>query len=144
VLHSARFPRKPRGCPAAVLEDYSWRFSFTCGRCEKRATPASVRFLGRRVYLAVVLMLVSPPGGAQGRELCDLLTIPVRTLDRWRAWWNRDFLRTAFWQSMRERLKTPIPSERLPQSPLERFDADSSAQRLVLLLRFLAPLNAAP
>lgn len=23
VLHSARYPRKPRGCPMAVLEDYS-------------------------------------------------------------------------------------------------------------------------
>lgn len=59
-------PRKPRGCPASVVEDYSSRYSFTCGRCEKRATPASVRFLGRRVYLAVVLMLVSPLGGTQG------------------------------------------------------------------------------
>jgi hypothetical protein len=55
VLHSARYPRKPHGCPASVLEDYSWRFSFTCARCEQRATPASVRFFGRRVYLAVVL-----------------------------------------------------------------------------------------
>lgn len=141
ALHSARFPRKPRGCPAAVLEDYSWRFSFTCGRCEQRATPASVRFLGRRVYLAVVLMLVSPPGGAQGRQLCTLFTIPVRTLDRWRAWWNQDFLQTPFWQSMRERFGSPIPSERLPECLLERFAADSAADRLVLLLRFLAPLS---
>jgi hypothetical protein len=37
-LHVADFPRKPRGCPAAVVEEYSWRFSFTCGQCEKRAT----------------------------------------------------------------------------------------------------------
>jgi hypothetical protein len=67
------------------MEEYSSRFSFTCGRCEKRATPASVRFLGRRVYLAVVLMLVSPRGGAAGRALCELLTIPQRTLGRWRT-----------------------------------------------------------
>ncbi len=31
-LHVADFPRKPRGCPPAVVEEYSWRFSFTCGR----------------------------------------------------------------------------------------------------------------
>lgn len=85
ALHRADYPRKPRGCPAAVMEEYSSRFSFTCGRCEKRATPASVRFLGRRVYLAVVLMLVSPRGGAAGRALCELLTIPQRTLGRWRT-----------------------------------------------------------
>ena len=141
VLHSARFPRKPRGCPPAVLGEYSWRFSFTCARCEQRATPASVRFMGRRVYLAVVLTLISPPGGSTAQRLAGMLTIPVRTLDRWRAWWSRDFPRTPFWQSMRERFMTPIPGERLPQSLLERFDADTSAQRLARVLRFLAPLS---
>jgi hypothetical protein len=32
--HSARYPCKPRGGPSAVLEEYCWRFSFTCGQCE--------------------------------------------------------------------------------------------------------------
>jgi hypothetical protein len=136
-----RYPRKPRGCPVQVREDYSWRFSFCCARCDQRATPASVRFLGRRVYLAVVLTLVSPPGGAAARQLCDLLAIPARTLQRWRAWWSQDFLRTPFWQSMRERLPSPILGERLPQSLLERFDAGSCAHRLAQLLRFVAPLS---
>src|SRR5450755_3767542 len=76
-LHVADFPRKPRGCPAAVREDYSWRLSFTCGRCDARATSPSVRFSGRRVYLAVALMLVSPPGGSPGRELCERFMPPV-------------------------------------------------------------------
>jgi hypothetical protein len=66
-LHVADYPRKPRGCPAAVREDYSWRLSFTCGRCDGRATSPSVRFAGRRVYLAVVLMLSSPPGSSSGQ-----------------------------------------------------------------------------
>lgn len=59
-LHVANYPRKLRGCPAAAQDVYSRRFSFTCGRCGRRATPPSVRFAGHRVYLAVVLMLVSP------------------------------------------------------------------------------------
>jgi hypothetical protein len=141
VLHSARYPRKPRGCPAQVREHYGWRFSFCCARCDRRATPASVRFLGRRVYLAVVLTLVSSTGGTTAQHLAQQLRVSVRTLDRWRAWWRRDFLRTPLWQSMRARFKAPVPSERLPQSLLERFDADTPAQRLVLLLRFLAPLS---
>lgn len=29
ALHIADFPRKPRGCPAAVITEYSSRFSFT-------------------------------------------------------------------------------------------------------------------
>ena len=141
VLHRARYPRKPRGCPVPVREDYSWRFSFCCARCDRRTTAAAVRFLGRRVYWAVVLALVSPPGSATVQHLAEGLTLPVRTLARWRTWWQRDFLRTPFWQSMRARFQAPAPSERLPQSLLERFDAALPAQRLILLLRFLAPLS---
>ena len=58
-LHVADYPRKPRGCPAAVREDYSWRLSFTCGRCDGRATSPSVRFAGRRVYLGVDVVLTA-------------------------------------------------------------------------------------
>jgi len=123
------------------MEAYSWRLSFTCGHCQKRATPASVRFLGRRVYLAVVLMLVSPRGGAAGRELCGRLTVAQRTLGRWRSWWTRDFQRTPFWQSMRERLCVPVQIARLPLSLLERFDAATATDRMTQLLRFISPLS---
>lgn len=140
-LHVADFPRKPRGCPAAVLEDYSWRFSFTCGRCDARSTSPSVRFSGRRVYLAVVLMLCSPPGGSQGQELCELLSIPARTLKRWRTWWREGFPCTPFWQSVRERFMPPIATEQLPQSLLERFDAGPMKDRLMQSLRFITPLS---
>jgi len=141
VLHSARYPRKPRGCPAQVREHYGWRFSFCCARCDRRATPASVRFLGRRVYLGVVLTLVSSTGRGAQQHLAQQLRVSVHTLNRWREWWRRDFLRTPLWQSMRARFKAPAPSEGLPQSLLERFDADTDTQRRVLLLRFLAPLS---
>ena len=141
ALHSADYPRKPRGCPASVVADYSSRYSFTCGRCKKRATPASVRFLGRRVYVAVVLMLVSRRGGPQGRALCELLRIPARTLDRWRAWWTRDFSRTPFWQAMRERFAVPVEIRQLPQSLLARFDNDTAMNRMIQLLRFVSPLS---
>jgi hypothetical protein len=141
ALHSADFPRKPRGIPACVVDEYSKRLSFTCGQCDKRATPESVRFLGRRVYAAVVLMLVSAPGGAPGQTLCDLLSIPGRTLGRWRLWWGRDFVCTAFWQSMRERFRVPVLHERLPDSLLERFAGDTSADRMLQMLRFVAPLS---
>lgn len=143
-LHVADFPRKPRGCPAAVREDYSWRFSFTCGRCESRATSPSVRFAGRRVYVAVVLMLASPPGSSSGQALCDLLSIPARTLQRWRRWWREDFPVMPFWQSMRERFMPPVIPERLPQSLLDRFDAGTMAERLAQVLGFIAPLSRRP
>jgi hypothetical protein len=140
-LHVADFPRKPRGCPAAVREDYSWRLSFTCGRCDIRATSPSVRFAGRRVYLSVVLMLASPAGSASGQALCELLSISVRTLKRWRTWWREDFLSTPFWQSVRERFMPPVVIERLPMSLMERFDTGEITDQLTLALRFIAPLS---
>ena len=140
-LHVANYPRKPRGCPAAVQEEYSRRLSFTCGWCDRRATSPSVRFSGRRVYLAVVLMLVSPAGSASAQVLCDELHIAAVTLKRWRTWWRETFPSTSFWQSMCERFMPPVPIGLLPQSLLERFEANAMTDRLTQALRFVAPLS---
>jgi hypothetical protein len=96
------------------------------------------------VYLAVVLMLDSPPGGSSGQALCDLLSIPARTLKRWRTWWRVEFALTPFWQSVRERFMPPVTITQLPPSLLERFDAGTLADRLAQLLRFIAPLSTRP
>lgn len=142
-LHVADFPRKPRGCPASVREEYSSRLSFTCGRCDTRTTPTSVRFLGRRVYVAVVLMLGSPPAGSAAGALAGLMAVPVRTVRRWRRWWHEDFQRTVFWRSVRERFAPPVPATGLPQSLLARFQGLTGHERLVQLLRFVSPLSTA-
>ncbi|MGH8299588.1 MAG: hypothetical protein ACRES6_09950 [Steroidobacteraceae bacterium] len=142
-LHVADFPRKPRGCPASVREEYSSRLSFTCGWCDARSTPASVRFLGRRVYVAVMLMLISPAAGCASRTMGELLEVPVRTVARWRSWWQRDFQRTRFWQSVRERFVPPLTSEELPQGLLARFRAERGVQRITQMLRFISPLSTA-
>jgi hypothetical protein len=141
VLHSACYPRKPRGCPAQVREQYVFRFSFCCARCDRRTTPASVRFLGRRVYVAVMLMLVSPPGGTAGRAVCEALSVPARTLARWRSWWQEALPRSRFWQCARARFSPPLEIGSLPQSLLERFVAATSAQRLAQALTFISPLS---
>lgn len=140
-LHVANYPRKPRGCPAAVQEEYARRLSFTCGRCDLRATSPSVRFAGRRVYLAVVLMLVSPVGSASAQVLRDELRIAAVTLKRWRTWWRETFPTMPFWQSMCERFMPPVPIGQLPQSLLERFETSAMTDRLTQALRFIAPLS---
>jgi hypothetical protein len=142
-LHVADFPRKPRGCPAAVREEYSRRLSFTCGWCDARSTPASVRFLGRRVYVAVMLMLVSPPTSSVSRTVGNLLEVPARTVGRWRTWWERDFQRTRFWQSVRERFVPSLPGGELPHGLLARFQAERSVDRIAQMLRFISPLSTA-
>jgi hypothetical protein len=142
-LHVGDFPRKPRGCPTSVREEYSRRLSFTCGWCEARTTPTSVRFFGRRVYVAVALMLLSPPGSYAAGSLEELLSVSARTVKRWRTWWQRDFQRTAFWHSVRERFVPSVAAEVLPQSLLERFQGPTCHERLEQLLRFVCPLSTA-
>ena len=126
-----------------MREEYSWRLSFTCGWCETRSTPASVRFFGRRVYVAVALMLVSPPVGYAARALEELLSVPARTIRRWESWWQRDFQRTVFWQSVRERFIPAVAAEALPQSLLARFQGPTCHERLEQLLRFACALSSA-
>ena len=59
VLHRANYPRKPRACLSEVRGDFESRLSFCCNLCRRRTTSMSVRFLGRRVYLALAVVLVS-------------------------------------------------------------------------------------
>ena len=76
-LHCANYPRKPRGAGLELTEFQSQRLSFCCDRdgCRKRATPPSVRFLGRKVYLAAIVILVSAmrqgPTPRRVRELSE-------------------------------------------------------------------------
>src|SRR3989441_9416903 len=63
-LHSARYPRKPRGAPEELQEEDSRRRSFCCAEegCRKRTTPASFRFLSRRGNVGGVVGLIPRAG----------------------------------------------------------------------------------
>jgi len=147
-LHSARYPRKPRGEPrcgggaAAAVK----RHSFCCAHCRRRRTPMSVRFLGRRVYWAAVVVLASALAhGFSPRRLTqlkELLGVPARTLLRWRHWWLTQFIVTPWWIAARGRFVPPPPEiALLPASLLERFAAPDEPARLLAALQFVAPLS---
>jgi hypothetical protein len=140
-FHCGDYPRKPRGCPERFLEAFSTRLSVCCANCRKRLTPPSVRFLGQRVYIGPALALVSPRGSCSANGLSRDLGVPGRTVQRWRVWWRRQFRSTPFWQMRRARF-VEISEEELPTSMLERFQADSHLQQLLLFLRFLSPLSS--
>lgn len=146
-LHSARYRRKPRGgMPAELRPAYSRRESLCCARaeCRRRTTPPSVRFLGRRVFLAAVVVLVSAmTAGVTAQRAAKLrgqFGVRERTLQRWRAWWLRIFPRTVFWKGARARVVPTIDEQQLPLSLLERF-ADPLDEHLVACLKFLAPIT---
>lgn len=143
VLHRADYPRKPRGFLNETIAECESRFSFCCNRCRKRTTSMSVRFLGRRVYLglAVVLMssrLVGPTSVTT--RLSETLGVPLRTLQRWRHWWRDLFALTPLWQADCARFMPPVNRGQLPASLLARF-AGSAGEQLMRLLVFLTPLT---
>ena len=144
-LHGAAFARKPRG-GVELPAEYDIRFSFCCAEqgCRKRVTPASLRFLGRRVYLGLIVVLVpvlrhgaSP---TRVRRLRKLVGVSRRTVERWCRWWRSEFVETPFWRLTRGRFAEPVAQGDLPSSLLERFGGDDEG-KLVALLRFLGPLS---
>jgi len=147
VLHSARFPRKPRGAAIALGPQYDRRLSFCCARegCRARTTPASLRFLGRRAYLGAVVVLVAALHqgltGRRARRLRELVGVSLRTLKRWRRWWREELTASAFWKARRGLFAAPVEAARLPASLLERFAASNERERLVAALAFLAPIT---
>lgn len=145
-LHAAHYPRKPRGGPEPLPEGYDRRLSLCCARqgCRRRSTPPSVRYLGRRVYLAVVMVVVSViqngPKPKLLRTLREQLGVSRWTVQRWRRWWTGGFVRTLLWRAERARVMPPVREEGLPGSLLERFVGEPM-QRLVAMLRWLSPLT---
>ena len=143
VLHCANYPRKPRACLPEAQDDYDTRFSFCCSVCRKRCTSMSVRFLGRRVYLGLAVVLVSARHAGQtpaAARLGEGLGIPIRTLERWRQWWQTDFALTPLWQAQCARFMPPVATSRLPGELLERFTGEAQ-EALTRLLLFLTPLT---
>lgn len=146
ALHSARYPRKPRGAPGGLREDYCLRCSFCCAvdGCRSRMTPASLRFLGRKVYLAVVVALVSAMrcGVTEARlqRLSAELGVDRRTLERWRKWWLSAFAAGPFWRAASAAFMPPVNAAGLPAALLDRFAGDVD-RKVTAFLRFLGPIT---
>ncbi len=146
VLHRANYPRKPRACLSEVRGDFESHFSFCCNLCRRRTTSMSVRFLGRRVYLGLAVVLGSARHAGQNpaaARLSGTLNVPLLTLRRWRHWWQAQFPQTSLWQAACARFMPPVGSDLFPASLLERFSG-SAEESLMRLLVFLSPLTVRP
>lgn len=147
ALHSACYPRKPRGLRTALDDSYETRLSFCCARegCRRRTTPPSVRFLGRKVYLGVILILVTAMEHGltprRRRQLIEQLELYPQTLSRWRQWWRESFSFSRCWQAERGNYMPPVESNQMPGALLGRLEGRDLKHRLCLLLRLIAPLT---
>jgi len=103
-LHSADYLRNPRGIRGQLPECLRIRLSFCCDRdgCRKRVTPPSVRFLGRKVYLGVIVILISAmrqgPSPRRVRELSARFGVDRQTIARWQVFWREHFPQSHFWK----------------------------------------------
>jgi len=135
-LDRADYPRKPRGGDVAGAgEIFEKRRSLCCGRegCRRRRTPRSLVFLGRRVYLAITVVLAA----WQARTTWS--SPPRRTVARWRGWFA-SLRGTAWWSETRARLSpTAEPAEILPAAIIERVHRGRSiGDALIAALRMIA------
>lgn len=141
ILHRSDYERKPRGGP-----QWDVRFSLCCAQegCRRRHTPPSVRFMGRRVYAGLVVVLVSAMIHGMNPErvhrLREALGIDRRTLTRWRQWWLGIFIESSFWREARARFMPPLCHKTMPLSLCESFEVERR-DRLLDLLKFLAPIT---
>jgi len=124
ALHVANYLRKPRGGPWVLTAELTIRHGLCCARegCRRRTLPPSVRFLGRRVYLAAIVVLGAAlrqgPTPWRVKRLKSLLGVDRRTLARWCEWWTMRFVKTATFEALRARLVTPVGARGLPLAVL--------------------------
>jgi hypothetical protein len=147
-LHSANYLRKPRGTPVQLPEEQRLRLSFCCDRdgCRKRVTPPSVRFLGPKVFLGPIVILISAmrqgPTPRRVRELSTRFRVDRRTIARWQVFWRELFPQTPFWKLARARLVPLVETDALPYSLVDAFLTQHRRCRgWTFLLRFLSPIT---
>jgi hypothetical protein len=147
-LHCANYLRKPRGTPVQLPEAQRLRLSFCCDRdgCRKRVTPPSVRFLGPKVYLGAIVILVSAmrqgPTPRRVRELFTRFRVNRWTIARWQVFWREHFPQTPFWKLARARLVPLVEIVALPYSLVDAFLTHHRRCRgWTLLLRLLSPIT---
>ena len=147
-LDSADYRRKPRGPLVDLPPGCEKRLSFCCASdgCRRRKTPPSARFLGRKVYLAGVVALVTAmrqgatPWGM--KKLRNLFGVDRRSVERWAEFWTEHFPRSDFWREKKaSAFSSPPRDEELPLRLLGEFRSPKKCGGLAPLLEFLSPVT---
>jgi hypothetical protein len=135
-LDTANYFRKTRGLANAEAES---RYSLCCRTegCRKRVTPPSLRFLGRRVYFAAVVILAV--------DFCAELglkgLVARQTLSRWRAFWAEQLAERSLLLFKVKSLLTPgTPITPTPTCVVSHFDLSKLSSWIPFLKLFTHPI----
>ncbi|WP_428159294.1 hypothetical protein [Desulfobacter sp.] len=106
-LHDANYWRKPRGGPPNLEKLFELRYSLCCGRegCRRRVMPPSVRFWGRRVYWAPVILLLTALRQGKNPDvtlerLKGICGVWRSTVNRWRDYFLDIFPDSYTWRGL--------------------------------------------
>jgi predicted DNA-binding transcriptional regulator YafY len=110
-------------------------------------TPPSLRFLGRKVFFGVLVLLLpvmrDGPTPERLNRLCGSFAVSVRTVRRWIRFWRETFVTSRVWQSVRGRFARPVREGAMPGSLLDAFsEISDTAERVVAVLRLVSPIGA--
>lgn len=148
-LDRSDYERHPRGL--GILQSQKWRrISLCCRDCRKRTTPSSAIFLGRKVYIGLVVVLLSHLRGKANPELlskvASLGCMSEVTIRRWLKWWKEPVLSSSFWKDKKSLFSMPVNELYFPSTLYEYFRRASSTIQTCLhnLLKFLRPLTLPP
>jgi hypothetical protein len=105
-----------------------------------------VRFLGRKVYLAAIVILVSAmrqgPNPRRVSELSKRFGADESTIARWQSFWREHFPQTPFWKVARAGFLALGEIVDLPYSLVDAFLRHHPPWKgWTLLLQFLSPIT---
>jgi len=140
-LHQANYPRKPRGSAGALSDALKQRLALCCGSssCRRRTLRPSVRFLGRRVYLGIIVVLAAAfrqgANPTRVKILTDVLGADRRTIERWCRWWRETFQQSSVWRQLRGLIFQA--EEPPPRRFVLVFDAEADPKNQARMMSFL-------
>ena len=147
LLHQAHYPRLGFGVPSELASLYQSRYSFCCAQCRKRTTPPSLRFFGRRRYIAPLFLLLCSVRFSPCEKRCERwakrrgIQLSLSTWKRWVSWWQRDFPQTPFWSIAKACFLPPLNVNPSLRALLKSLAGKVLPQQLTQLLQFLSPLS---
>lgn len=145
-LHRAYYLRKPRAPGIDLSAEFCMRPSFCCRRdgCRRRMTPPLLRFLGPKVYVSIVVVLLAAmTQGPSAKRLCAIeaeIGIAPRTVRRWCHYWRKIFVTQSAWLYHRGNFMPPVDENGLPRTFWAKFE-QSAQEKLAAVFQLLRLAN---
>src|SRR5260370_29120665 len=98
-------------------------------------TPPSLRFLGRKVFFGMLVLLLpvlrDGPTPERLNRLCETFAVSARTVSRWRRFCRETFVTSRVWQAVRGRFSGPVSEGAIARALRRACAAPSGTEKRV-------------